>query len=107
MIKDLLVKAGALGIHEKRKESEDYCEVVVYNREIAEWIKIIEEKFGPPSKPAGAQPSGEDAALTQRFGGIEKGQTLFRKDEGDGTVLAMFWPWQDGEHTTLKIWVAR
>jgi hypothetical protein len=30
-------------------------------------------------------------------------QVLYRKAFGDGTILAMLWPWQDGTHTTLKV----
>ena len=106
-MKKITEKAGALSIYEKRSESDDYCEIVVYNREIAEWIKVIEEELGPASKPAGSKVSAEDAELTAGLGGIEEGQMMFKKVSGEGTIVAMLWPWQDGEHTTLKIAVIK
>ena len=107
IMNSIMRKAGALGVHEKRAESYDYCEIVIYNREIAEWIKVIEEELGPASKPAGTKASEEDAELATDLGGIDEGQMLFKKVSGDGTVVAMLWPWQDGEHTTMKIAVVK
>jgi hypothetical protein len=37
------------------------------------------------------------------FGGIMPGQTLYFKNEGNDTIFAMLWPWQDGIRTTVKI----
>ena len=34
---------------------------------------------------------------------VKAGQTLFKKDFEGHSIIAMFWPWQDQAHTTLKI----
>ena len=39
-------------------------------------------------------------------GGIIPGAlvaNIFKKDFADLSVIAMFWPWSDGTHTTLKV----
>jgi hypothetical protein len=41
--------------------------------------------------------------MTEDYGGIQTGQTLFMREFDDFNVMAMFWPWQDGKHVTLKI----
>jgi hypothetical protein len=30
------------------------------------------------------------------------GQTLYYSKQPDCALFAMFWPWSDGEHTTVK-----
>jgi len=78
---------------------------VVLTKEVAEWSQVASEFFGPAIKPTGAKPDQESLQLTQSFGGIRDNQTLFKKELDGKTAIAMFWPWQDGVHTTLKMFV--
>ena len=91
-----------LGVYDKRSVTDEYIELVFYNREINEWNRIISEILGPAVKPPGMKPTEDDQLLTREFGGIWSDQTLFRKDFGDTVVILMFWPWQDNVHTTFK-----
>ena len=42
-------------------------------------------------------------ALANEFGGVRKGQTLYCISISSPLIIAMLWPWQDGERVTLKI----
>ena len=101
--KEVIDRFSGLGIYEKRCIKNDYVEIVFFNNEITEWSKRVIEIFGSPLKPAGANPNKEDADLTKKHGGIYDNQTLFKKEFDDCIMIAMFWPWQDNKHTTLKI----
>ncbi len=92
-----------LNVYEVREVRDDYQERVIFNADIKQWSAVLEEVLGPPVKPAGVAPSGNDLVLCQIYGSIMKNQILYRKAFGEATVLAMFWPWLDGTHTTLKI----
>ena len=102
-LKEILESCGHLEIHEKRVENDDYCEIVFFSRDIGQWARILSDLLGPARKSAGAAPSEADLALTRRTGGIRTDQTLFEKEFESGTVIAKFWPWQDGLHVTLKM----
>lgn len=92
-----------LRIHEKRCNEDDFVELVFFNDEIDEWMRILTAFLGDPIKPQGQEPSSKDLELTARTGGIRINQTLFEKDLTDGTFIAKFWPWEDGIHTTLRM----
>lgn len=101
-LEDLSERYSNLNICEKRTTTAEYCELVFYSKETDDWNKVIASFLGPPIKVAGVKPAKHDMHLTEEFGGICDNQTLFKK-ESDGTVvIAMFWPWQDAAHTTLK-----
>jgi|SRR3989344_2484034 len=102
-LKEFTQRIAWLNVYQAREVSDDYQERVILNVDIKQWSVALEEVLGPPVKPAGADPSGTDIVLCQIYGSIMKNQTLYRKTFGDGTILAMLWPWQDGTHTTLKI----
>lgn len=102
-LEDLSERYSNLNIYEKRAATAEYCELVFYSKETDDWNKVIASFLGPPIKVAGVKPTKHDMHLTEEFGGISDNQTLF-KNGSDGTVvIAMFWPWQDTAHTTLKI----
>ncbi len=107
MLRDIMAAAEDLGVHEQRERGEDYCELVVYSRDTRKWENILSGILGPPAKPAGSAATREDDEITGQFGGITGEQTLFKKEGSEGTAIAMFWPWQDGEHTTLKMAVIK
>ena len=102
-IKKIIERCNNLDVSEQRSMSDEYCELVFFNKEIEEWNNVFTEILGPAKKPAGAEPTQEDDVLTEEYGGIFTNQTLFKKDFDDFTIVAMFWPWQDGTHTTLKV----
>ena len=102
-LKEFAQRIAGLNVYQIREEGDDYHERVIFSADIQEWNTILEEILGPAVKPAGVAPSGTDLALCQIYGSIMTNQVLYRKAFGDGTILAMLWPWQDGTHTTLKI----
>lgn len=102
-IKDISDKLSSLKVYEQRELTDTYNELVFCNAEKDAWYAIIAEVLGPAVKPAGTKPAKDDLKLTDEYGGIFANQTLFKKAVDGVTVVAMFWPWQDDEHTTLKI----
>ncbi len=103
MLKKIIETCLMLSIHEKRDINDKYFELVFYNKEIDEWIKIFTNILGAAVKPANTKPTKENLRLTEDYGGIYGNQTLFKKEFDDAMIIAMFWPWQDNTHTTLKI----
>ncbi|NIQ39129.1 MAG: hypothetical protein GTN81_11120 [Proteobacteria bacterium] len=102
-LKEIIDKGSMRNIYEVRHITDDYVELVLWNKKLDKWNTILCDTLGPPKKPAGAKPSKRDLDLTQDHGGIWINQTLFRKDFGNLTVIAMYWPWQNDVHTTLKM----
>ena len=102
-LKEIIEKCSILSIHDKRIITDEYNEIVFYNKDIDEWNKLFTVVLGPAIKPAGEEPTKFDLQLTKDYGGIYSNQTLFKKKFDDYTVIVMFWPWQDDIHTTLKI----
>lgn len=87
-----------------KRISDHYHERIIYTRDVEKWSGVLSDILGPPAKPAGVEPSLEDLNLTKPYGSIFKHQTLFKKTSAGGeTVIAMFWPWMDEKHITLKI----
>jgi hypothetical protein len=103
MLKDILSKISHININEKRTLSEEYSELVFLNKDIEELYKVFADIFGEPLKKQGAKPSKDILRLTKEYGGVWEDQTLFKKDNEQSTIIAMFWPWQDNMHTTLKM----
>ena len=102
-LREIIKKCATLRICEERCNTEEFYEVVFSNEDTDEWNKRFADILGHPKKPAGIQPTKDDQDLTKDYGGIWLEQTLFRRGFDDVTVIAMFWPWQDGIHITLKM----
>jgi hypothetical protein len=102
-IQEITESFGHLKIGEKRCIEDEYAEMVVFQEELDDWYQIFEGFLGLPEKPAGKRPSKNHEKVTDAFGGIQKGQTLFQRSFDNISVIAMFWPWQDQEHVTLKM----
>lgn len=102
-MKDIIEKCIKLDIYENRGVEDDYCELVFHTKDNAVWENIFTEALGAAVKGPKAKPTKDDLRLTDEYGGINVGQTLFKKDFESFTVLAMLWPWSDGAHTTLKL----
>ena len=106
-LREIIKKCGALSIDEKRRMSDGFCELVFYNKDIDAWNNLFADMLGNAVKAAGREPTENDQYLTKDYGGILLNQTLFKKEFDDVIVIAMFWPWQDGIHTTLKMALLR
>ena len=102
-LKEVVERCSALSIYEERFFTDEYCERVFYSKDTKEWDEMFISIFDQPIKPAGIKPTKENLLLTESYGGIYSNQTLYKKEFDDVTAIAMFWPWQDGLHTTLKI----
>ena len=92
-----------LPLAETRKSEDTYLEVVFFTTDLPQWMQVLTQHLGEPIKPPGTAPSADDKALTKSYGGIAANQTLFRGSVAEVAIVAMCWPWQDGEHVTLKI----
>ncbi|MBU1086202.1 MAG: hypothetical protein KKD05_01640 [Candidatus Omnitrophica bacterium] len=101
--KDIIKKLDKLDIYQQRQAADNYAEIVIFNKEIFLCAEIMEELMGEPVCSEGIKPTDQDIADTKDFGGIFNEQTLYKKDFDRTRVLVMFWPWQDGEHITLKV----
>ena len=106
-LKEIIEKCSTLSIYEKREITDEYVELVFLSKETDEWNRILSEILGPAIKPAGVKHAKTDLILTAKFGGVREEQTLFKKEFDDADIIAMFWPWQNGEHTTLKMFVKK
>ena len=102
-LKKILERLSMESVCEVRRGTDEYVELVFYSDRIDEITGAVSEILGPPRKPAGVKPSPQDSDLTKAYGGIWGDQTLFAGDCDDFTVIAMYWPWQDEVHTTLKM----
>ena len=106
-LQEIAGKYGNLRVYEQRSAANDYIELVFYASEVDEWNKLFSDILGPAVKPPGVEPTEHDSELTKDYGGIFTGQTLFKKELDNTIIIAMFWPWQDDVHTTLKIALLR
>jgi len=102
-MREILERINGLDICTERKREDKYCEVVFHAKDLRCWNSLFTELIGPASKPAKAKPTEEQTCMTSKYGGIYQGQTLFSREYDDGTIIAMFWPWQDAGYTTLKV----
>jgi hypothetical protein len=102
-LKEIFSKSNELAIYEKRCITDEYWELVLLNKEIDKWNDLLIDTMGLPIKPKGTKPTKEELSLAKDYGGIWKDQVLFKKELSNGILIAMFWPWQDSLHTTLKI----
>ncbi len=102
-LEQILQACKKFKISDERVISDEYCELVIFNDELEEWSIVLSGILGSAQKPRGVEPTQGDLDLTRASGGIRVEQTLFRKEIGNLTVIAKFWPWDDDVHTTLKM----
>jgi hypothetical protein len=100
---ELKAKFKNIECNELRDDTDDYFEAVVMNNKVKEVNNTLKEFFGVPVWPSKNKLTQEIEDVIGEFGGIMAGQTLFFRNEGHNIVFAMLWPWQDGEHTTVKM----
>ena len=97
-----------VGFKPKGATTETYLEGVLGRRECDRCCQALEKVLGPPVKLFGERVRfvGALDELIDSGGGIQKGQCLFLQRHADGFVaFAVLWPWDDGEHITLKVGV--
>ena len=104
-LEEIFRRCKTLPVFERRDSREDYIEIVFYAKDTDEWICALAGVLGAPVKPPGEKPSRLARKLTKPFGGVWENQTFFMKEFTNTTVVAMFWPWGNGEYTTLKMFV--
>ena len=86
-----------------RGDNEDYFEAVVKKSSLEGLINILKDNFGSQAWPSKVKLSKYAEKVVNDFGGIRKGQTLYFSNNDGHPIFAMLWPWQDKEHTTLKL----
>ena len=100
---ELVTRLKKIPFDEIRKEYQGYFEFVISTHYLVHLYPILEGYYGVPFKPAGIQPSDKAASVTKNYGGIQKQQTLYYKNQDGVTDCAMIWPWNDGSRSTVKM----
>jgi hypothetical protein len=100
--KQLKKEIKAVTFESIRAESEEYFEAVVIKDHAQELAQKLESLFGPAVWPSKEKLSSKIQEAIDQFGGIMKGQTLYFLSDQECALFAMLWPWQDGQHITLK-----
>ena len=106
-LQEMYEKFKMLSVCEERCVTYEYGELVFHSEDIEAWDRKFTEMLGPAVKPPNTKPSREDIKLTEVCGGVRYDQTLFKKEFDNSIVVAMFWPWQDKLHVTLKVILLR
>lgn len=86
-----------------RTDCDNYFEAVLIKQELDKLNARLQKLFGAPAWPSKNRLSYQMEEAVKGFGGIMSGQTLYFKNQGQDSIFAMLWPWQDGEHITVKI----
>ncbi|MFH1190801.1 MAG: hypothetical protein V1670_01210 [Candidatus Omnitrophota bacterium] len=86
-----------------RTDCDNFFEGVIIRRELVKLNKQLKSLLGDPVYPSKNRLAHKVRQSIDGFGGLMPGQTLYYKDSGVDSVLAMLWPWKDGQRTTVKI----
>jgi len=97
-----LGKIKGISFQEIRVDDGDLFEAVILNTSLDGLTKSLEGTFGKAKYPAGALPVEVEAKI-ETYGGIRGNQVLYFMKREDCYLFVMLWPWQDGQHITLKI----
>lgn len=100
---ELLNTIKKIQCEETRVVEADYMEVVVSEPVMEEVSAILCSYFGQPLKPAGKSPCLLAQSYSKPYGGIQRQQTLYVLKREKGAELALLWPWDNGQGTTVKI----
>jgi len=98
-----MVEVQNMDFETVRINSNKYFEAVLLKNKLPDLTKTLEKIFGAPKWPSEKELSGETQEIINGFGGIRDDQSLYFLKQEKDYVFAMLWPWQDGEHITLKI----
>ncbi|MCU0666867.1 MAG: hypothetical protein MUF05_07230 [Candidatus Omnitrophica bacterium] len=86
-----------------RCDCDNLFEAVVVKEKLNDVVGRLQNLFGMPVWPSNEHLPLVVERMIQGYGGIMPGQTLYFSRKSDFPIFAMLWPWQDGEHTTVKI----
>ncbi len=86
-----------------RTDCDNFFEGVVTKEELEKLNAQLKNFLGEPVYPSKNRLSYKIQETVDGFGGVMPGQTLYYKNLGSDSIIAMLWPWQDGVRTTLKI----
>lgn len=100
---EFLCEVKNIRCQETRAWTDKYCEVVVASADLEAMAVVLQSYFGPPLKPKGERPSKEANAFAEPYGGIFDSQTMYFHKNGQGSELALLWPWGSGLSVTVKI----
>ena len=97
----LLETLRKFDFYEIRNDVASRFEAVVRKEKMTELLRVLQEFYGKPYKPAGAHPDSQAKQLTSPYGGIQDNQILFHQADGASFSLSMIWPWSNGMMATL------
>jgi len=86
-----------------RTDCDNFFEGVIIKQELEKLTGQLKNLLGEPVYPSSNRLAHKVRQTVDGFGGVMPGQTLFYKDLGTDSILAMLWPWKDGLRTTVKI----
>jgi hypothetical protein len=86
-----------------RTDCDNFFEGVIIQQELDKLHGQLRNLLGEPVYPSVNRLAHKVRKTVDGFGGIMPGQTLYYKDLGTDSILAMLWPWKDGQRTTVKI----
>lgn len=84
-----------------REDKESYFEAVVVKNELKKLTLRLEQFLGSSTIPS--KLTKQLSEVLQELGGVWPGQSLYCKSENNEILIALLWPWSDGERTTVKI----
>jgi hypothetical protein len=86
-----------------RTDCDNFFEGVIIQQELAKLHLQLKDLMGEPVFPSKNRLPLKLQETVNGFGGLMPGQTLYYKTTGTDSILAMLWPWKDGQRTTIKI----
>ncbi|MCK9431451.1 MAG: hypothetical protein PHQ84_02530 [Candidatus Omnitrophica bacterium] len=86
-----------------RTDCDNFFEGVAIGRELEKISGQLKDLLGDPVYPSKNRLEHKVRQKVEGLGGLMPGQTLYYKDSGEDIIMAMLWPWKDGERTTVKI----
>ncbi|MCX5699655.1 MAG: hypothetical protein NTX01_08325 [Candidatus Omnitrophica bacterium] len=86
-----------------RTDCDNFFEGVIIQQELDKLNVQLKSLLGDPVYPSKNRLAHKVRQTVDGFGGVMSGQTLYYKDLGTDSILAMLWPWKDGQRTTIKI----
>ncbi|MDP3041731.1 MAG: hypothetical protein Q8N62_03235 [Candidatus Omnitrophota bacterium] len=86
-----------------RTDCDNFFEGVIIQQELAKLNGQLKSLLGDPVYPSENKLAHKVRQSVDGFGGLMPGQTLYYKDLGADSILAILWPWKDGKRTTVKI----
>ena len=86
-----------------RTDCDNFFEGVIIQQELDKLHLQLKNVMGEPVFPSKNRLPHKVQETVNGFGGIMPGQTLYYKASDTDSILAMLWPWKDGQRTTVKI----